>query len=76
MCQPDSHIVLKKQILHICEQDPNSDINTFPVDEVVSTIVAQFETEILNNHELASYASYCMLRNKICSSEIHLANQQ
>lgn len=76
MCRPDSDRALKNQILQICERDPNSDISTFPVDEVVSKIEEQFKLEILNNHELAAYASYCMLRSLTFSAGIHLANQQ
>lgn len=76
MCQPDSYKLLKRQIISVCESDSGCDISTFPVDEMVSTIIEKFENEVLNNHELATYATYCMLRNKISSSEVYVANQQ
>lgn len=76
MCQPDSEDVLRDQVLRICVEDPDCDVNTFPVDDVVSSITKQFEAEVFNNHELASYAAYCMLRNGRPSSVIYVANQQ
>lgn len=76
MCQPNSEGVLREQVLRICEKDPECDVSTFPVDDVVSSITKQFETEVFNNHELASYAAYCMLRNGRHSSVIYVANQQ
>lgn len=75
MCQPNSESILREQVLRICEKDPDCDVSTFPVDEVVSSIVKQFEAEVYNNHELASYAAYCMLRNGKPST-IYVANQQ
>lgn len=76
MCQPNSESILREQIFRICTKDPDCDVNTFPVDEVVSSIIKQFETEVFNNHELASYAAYCMLRSGKPSLTIFLANQQ
>jgi hypothetical protein len=76
MCQPNSDTVLREQILRICKQDPDCDVNTFPVDDLVSSITESFETEVLNNHELASYAAYCMLRSKKPPSVVYVANQQ
>jgi len=76
MCRPDSKSALEDQILEICNRDPESDISTFPVNEVASEIVEQFRKEVLNNHELAAYASYCMLCGLTASTDIYLANQQ
>mgnify|MGYP003293120230 CR=1 FL=1 len=76
MCQPDSNEILKKHILNTCKQDPDCDVDTFPIDEILSTITAKFENEVLNNHELATYASYCLLRSRARSSKVYLANQQ
>ena len=76
MCQPNSDNVLREQVLRICVQDPDCDVNTFPVNDVVSSIIESFETEVLNNHELASYATYCMLRSRKSFSVVHMANQQ
>lgn len=76
MCRPDSSRALREQILEISRRDPDSDVGTFPVDEVVSKIEEQFEAEVLNNHDLAAYAAYCMLRRLKLPSGIHVANQQ
>lgn len=76
MCQPNSDDILREQILRICKQDPDCDVNTFPVEDVVSSITKQFEAEVFNNHELASYAAYCMLRSGRPSSIVYVANQQ
>lgn len=76
MSRSDSVMLLKNQIIKICRQDSDCDIDTFPVAELVSDIVGRYEAEVLNNHELAAYASYCMLRNITSAANIHLANQQ
>lgn len=76
MCQQNSDDILREQIIRICNQDPDCDVSTFPVEEVISSITEQFETEVFNNHELASYAAYCMLRSGRPSSVIYVANQQ
>lgn len=76
MCQPNSDNILREQILRICKQDPDCDVSTFPVEDVISSITEQFEVEVFNNHELASYAAYCMLRSGRTSSVIYVANQQ
>lgn len=76
MCRQDPYIALKNQIIQICERDPDCDISTFPVDELVSQIIDKFDQEAFNNHELASYATYCMLRSFRSSSVVHLANSQ
>lgn len=76
MCRSESTESLRNQIIQIYKEDPSCDIETFPVEEFVSSIIESFEKEVLNNHELASYACYCMLRNNKPSSVIHMANQQ
>lgn len=76
MCQPNSEIILREQILRICTKDPGCDVSTLPVNDVVSSIIKQFEAEVFNNHELASYAAYRLLRNGKPSSIVFAANQQ
>ena len=76
MCQSESYVPLRAQLMHVCTQDPDFDIRTFPMNEFMTMLINAFETEVLNNHELASYASYCMLRKTISSPDVHLANQQ
>lgn len=76
MCLQDSDKLLKEQILQICERDPACDTSTFPIDKMIEKIKEMFEEEVLNNHELASYAVYCMLRKNTMKSEIYLANEQ
>ena len=75
MCQSESRESLKNRIIQICKIDSAFDAETFPVEEFVSSVIERFEKEVLNNHELASYACYCMLRNNKPSSVIHMANQ-
>lgn len=76
MCQMDTHMQLKTQILRWCERDPNCDSSTFPVDDLVTEIIDRFEQEVLENHDLAAYATYCMLRKREVSTDVSLANQQ
>lgn len=76
MCQSDPHIALTDQITQMCEYNPNLDISTFPIDELASEIIQAFEDEVFNNHELATYATYCTLQKDTYKSGVHLANQQ
>lgn len=76
MCQQNSDDILREQIMRICNQDLDCDVSTFPVEDVISSITEQFETEVFNNHELASYAAYCLLRSGRRSSVVYVANQQ
>lgn len=76
MCQKNAHIQLKQQIIQLCKEDPNCDISTFRVDDLVTEIIERFEREVLENHELATYATYCLLREKEVSPDVFLANQQ
>lgn len=75
ICQPDAKQVLRDQITAFCRQDADCDIDTLPADELAAEIIDQFETEVLNSHELAAYASYCILRKAAASADIYLANQ-
>lgn len=74
--QPDSLACLEEQILQICSRDPSCDIRTFPVDELLSKMIARLEAEVLDNHELASYAAFCILSRDRHTSPIYTANQQ
>ncbi len=76
MCETDSHIYLKKQIIEICERDPDFDLETFLLDDFVASIIENFEMEVLKHPELASYATYCILRKTTSHPGIHCANQQ
>lgn len=76
MCQQDPRTALKKQIIDICERDPDCDIGTLPVDELVTQIIEAFDQATLSSHELASYAAYCMLRSYRVSPVIYTANLQ
>ena len=76
MCQQNPCITLKKQIIDICKRDPNCDVSTLAVDELVTQIIEAFDQEAFYNHELASYAIYCMLRSYRASSAIYTANSQ
>ena len=76
LCKKSSHYHLKEQILRICKQDPDCDINTLPADEIVSEIIKSIKLEILDNHELATYAVFCILSNSIPLPSFNVANQQ
>lgn len=76
MCQQDPRTALNNQITDICKRDPDCDISTLPVDELVSKIIDTFDQEAFNNHALTSYAVYCMLRSYRSSSVIFTANSQ
>lgn len=76
MTRPDAYILLKNQIVQIFEGEDECDISTFPVDKFVKEIIDKFEREAFDNHELASYATYCMLRKTMATKEVYLANQQ
>lgn len=76
MFRADAYVALRKQIIQICKQDTDCDIETFPIDEFVIELTKSFEEEVLNNHEFATYAIYCMLRKDTPFSDIHLANKQ
>lgn len=76
MCQPEINNYLRDQIRIICENDSDCDISTFLVDELVAEMVSSFEQEVLKNHELATYATYCLLRKTTQQSVINIANEQ
>ena len=76
MCAPDAQKHIKDQILQLCERDPSCDCRTFPVNDLVKDIFERFEQEVFENHELATYANYCMMRKTLESSDVFLANNQ
>lgn len=76
MCQKDSYHILCKQIIEICKKDPDCDIDTFPVDDFANVIIENFEKSVQENHELATYANFCMLRNNNSTPQIFTANEQ
>lgn len=76
MSRSDIYISLKKQIVLIFNREPECDISTFPVDEFVNEIIDKFEKEVFDNHELASYATYCMLRKTMSTKDVYVANKQ
>lgn len=76
MCKTDAKKNIKGQILRLCKQDPNCDLCTFPIDDLVRDIFESFQQEVFENHELATYANYCMIHNASISSNIYLANDQ
>lgn len=76
LCKTNAHDIIKEQILRISKQDPDCDINTFPANEIASEIIKNIKLEILDNHELATYAVFCILSNSISSPPFNVANQQ
>lgn len=76
MCQPNSDKIIKECVMRIFEKIPDCDPRTFHVDDFVLKIIESFEDEVLNNHELATYATYCMQCRTTASSTIHIANEK
>lgn len=74
--QPDFRNALAEQILLICQQDPNCDIRTFPIEQLLTNMFALVEEEVKNDPALASCASFCILLGKMPSYSVHTANQQ
>lgn len=74
--QSDSRTSLEDQILQICSQNPDFDIRTFSAEQLLSEMIERVEAEVLKNHELATYVSFCILSGKSHASPIHTANQQ
>lgn len=74
--QPDSRNALAEQILLICQQDPNCDIRTFPIEQLLSEMFALVEEEVKSDPSLASCASFCILLGQMPFYSVHTANQQ
>lgn len=74
--RPDSRKALAEQILLICQQDPNCDIRTFPIEQLLSEMFALVEEEVKSDPSLASCASFCILLGQMPSYSVHTANQQ
>ena len=72
--RPDSRKALAEQILLICQQDPNCDIRTFPIEQLLSEMFTLVEEEVKSDPSLASCASFCILLGKIPSYSVHTAN--
>ena len=76
MYQSDSRTLLEDQILQICSENPDFDIRTFSAEQLLSEMIERVEAEVLKNHELATYVSFCILSGKLHTSPIHTANIQ